>query len=308
MVEPADSASVHGVVTYISPVKKSQKGSNYFNATLSDGTTTCRVVGFKESQQERLKEAMEKQETIGFGDCQVKKAKRGFDAMEVLLKRTTSIGPSPKKFKVDRTRDEEKVIPLEEVKVLEEFEKVAVRTKVLKVSAPTTVSTGKRVQDVILGDSTGSMRCTLWEEDIGQLEEGKSYHLQRFTVREFQSKKYISKGQESMMCGIEDIGETAIFEDVDTQLTTVKEAQIVAVQQLDKYRSCLVCKARVEPLESGFGRCSKHECQMLQKYNVCPEHLYAKLMFLSTWVKFRLFVCLWENTLGPCWYKRQQSD
>ena len=94
--------------------------------------------------------------------------------MEVLLKRTTSIGPSLKKFKVDRTRDEEKVIPLEEVKVLEEFEKVAVRTKMLKVSAPTTVSTGKQVQDVILGDSMGSMRCTLWEDDIGQLEEEKA--------------------------------------------------------------------------------------------------------------------------------------
>ena len=36
--------------------KSHRKGSNYFNATLSDGTT-CRVVCFKESQQERHKQA-----------------------------------------------------------------------------------------------------------------------------------------------------------------------------------------------------------------------------------------------------------
>ena len=46
------------------------------------------LVGFKDSQQNKLKEAME---TITFEDCQIKKA---FDAMEILLKRTTR---SPKK-------------------------------------------------------------------------------------------------------------------------------------------------------------------------------------------------------------------
>ena len=37
----------------------------------------------------------------------------------------------------------------------------------------------------------------------------------------------------------------------------------------------------MEPLESGLGRCSKEECQMLQKYDVCPEQSFAKLMFKS---------------------------
>ncbi len=53
VTEETDSASVHGIVT---------KGSNYFNATVSDGKDgkrTCRLVGFKDSQQNKLKEAME---------------------------------------------------------------------------------------------------------------------------------------------------------------------------------------------------------------------------------------------------------
>ena len=32
-------------------------------------------------------------------------------------------------------------------------------------------------QDVVIGDETGSCRLVLWEEDVGSLEEGKSYNL-----------------------------------------------------------------------------------------------------------------------------------
>ena len=40
----------------------------------------------------------------------------------------------------------------------------------------------------------------------------------------------------------------------------------------------LWCKGRVEPLDSGRD-IAQEDCQMLQKYAVCPEHLSATLMF-----------------------------
>ena len=60
--------------------------------------------------------------------------------MEILLKRNTSVGPSPKKFKIDMNI----IIPLEEVKKKEEFDRVSVKVKVLKAKETTTVSTGKK--------------------------------------------------------------------------------------------------------------------------------------------------------------------
>ena len=61
-----------------------------------------------------MKDYMEKQETICLGDCQVKKAKRGLD-MDILVKQTTTICPSPKKFKVDVTSEDD-TFSLEELK------------------------------------------------------------------------------------------------------------------------------------------------------------------------------------------------
>ena len=58
------------------------------------------------------------------------------------------------------------------------------------------------------------------------------------------------------------------------QMKRIKNAQIVGVAQLDKYKACLRCKAPV-------GRCSKSECDTLQRYDTCQDQLSARLMFLS---------------------------
>ena len=48
-----------------------------------------------------------------------------------------------------------------------------------------------------------------------------------------------------------------------------------AVLQLD---SCLHCKAPVEPSSPPLGRCSKQDCAVLQSYNICSEHISAKII------------------------------
>jgi len=77
---------------------------------------------------------MERKQAVVLNDCQIKKAKRGSN-MEVILKRTNAIGPSPKKFKVDLKEDE--VTLLEELQNKEEYERVCVQVKVLEVMDPT---------------------------------------------------------------------------------------------------------------------------------------------------------------------------
>jgi len=143
---------------------------------------TIKLVGFKGAQQAKIKELMERKQAVVLNDCQIKKAKRGSN-MEVILKRTNAIGPSPKKFKVDLKEDE--VTLLEELQNKEEYERVCVQVKVLEVMDPTTVSSGKKVRDVTMANSTAFARCTLWKADIGQLEKRKNYDLKTFLIREF---------------------------------------------------------------------------------------------------------------------------
>ena len=53
------SASVHGVLTSISPVKKGRK-QNYFERKLSDGNSKLRFVGFDTKQQRKMSDMLTK--------------------------------------------------------------------------------------------------------------------------------------------------------------------------------------------------------------------------------------------------------
>ena len=49
------------------------------------------------------------------------------------------------------------------------YDRVTVRVKVSKLSEPTEIPTGKKQQDVIVVDGSGSSKCVLWEDKIGSL-------------------------------------------------------------------------------------------------------------------------------------------
>ena len=59
----------------------------------------------------------------------------------------------------------------------------------------------------------------------------------------------------------------------------VFDAQVIAVLQLEAYRVCLQCKARVEPQVLPFDRCSRSGCEMMQRFEECIEQVTAKVMF-----------------------------
>ena len=67
------------------------------------------------------------------------------------------------------------------------------------------------------------------------------------------------------------------FEHVNSEIS---EVQIIGVLQLDTYKECLQCKARVEPLALPLGKCSKADCAMMQRYDLCTNQLSAKLLVL----------------------------
>ena len=56
-------------------------------------------------------------------------------------------------------------------------------------------------------------------------------------------------------------------------------ARVIAAMQLEMYRACLRCKGRVEPLVSLFGRYSRSEREMMQRFDECTEQVVAKAMF-----------------------------
>ena len=55
-----------------------------------------------------------------------------------------------------------------------EFQLVSVAAK---VTDPAYVPSGKVEQDLAISDTTGSVRFTVWEEEIGTYHLGKSYNM-----------------------------------------------------------------------------------------------------------------------------------
>ena len=165
------------------------------------------------------------------------------------------------------------------------YEKVTVEVKVLQVLQTTTLPSAKNIQEVIVADNTASCKCTLWENAIGSLEEGKSYQLSNFNVQEYNSKKFISTAR--VGSNIKPINGLSVdhIDDVSNVIENDEEIEdviIAAILKLEYYKGCIRCKARVEPLDTGLGHCTQEDCLALQRYDLCQDYAFAKLLLKET--------------------------
>ena len=120
--------------------------------------------------------------------------------------------------------------------------------------------------------------------------KGRGMLLNFFVLHEY-GTKFLSMAKEGYeIISIEDIGETAINDELlQDDKEELKNAEIVGIASLEQYKSCLRCKARVEPASRGLGRCSKEECLMLQKFDKCTSHTSAKLLVQSGSINLSLY-------------------
>ena len=70
------------------------------------------------------------------------------------------------------------------------------------------------MQDVFIADKTGTARVTLWEENVGKVEEGRRYTRKNFVVRVYQD---LTMGEDAEVIAIEDIGTVALLPEEDSE-------------------------------------------------------------------------------------------
>ena len=80
----------------------------------------------------------------------------------------------------------------------------------------------------------------------------------------------------SAAVAIDEIGDVArlVVDEGDEEIVLANPL-VIAVPQLDSCKSCLVCKARVEPSIPPLGECSK--CSTMQQYDLCTNQLSVRL-------------------------------
>ena len=69
---------------------------------------------------------------------------------------------------------------------MQQFQKVNLEIRVIKVNPPVTLVVRKTKTSGCYADSTGTSKLTLWEEDINSLKENLCYALQQVIVRQFE--------------------------------------------------------------------------------------------------------------------------
>ena len=121
----------------------------------------------------------------------------------------------------------------------------------------------------------------MWEEQIGTLEETKSYKMSFMTLQEYKGEKYLSTAKDkSQIKPVDDVDiGSSIQEDINDKNKTAEynSGVVIAVVSFDKYPGCLKCGSKVNIQDADyFGVCSK--CDAWQRVDKCPEHYVAQLM------------------------------
>ena len=281
--EPCTSINIHGAVTNISPVKKGRK-SLFFDGTLADTTSKVRLIGFSPQQQILLNDLHKASSPVELSNCEVKHSRQG-QGYDIMLKSNTQIKKSPKKIDMDTimaTSTLESVpITLDAIPSTLPYEKVSVNIKVIQLFRPEEVGQEKKVKkrDALIADHTATTKVVLWEPHLDALEQGKCYNLKDFQVKEFQSKKHLSMPRNNFkILPIDYLENTVPPPPEENESTTIHDVQIIGVSQLDIYKSCLQCKARVEPQTPPMGKCTKGECLMMQLYDLCQDQIVTRVL------------------------------
>ena len=200
-----------------------------------------------------------------------------------MLKTNTQIYKSPKKIDtgtIMASTPETKTVTIDALPTLPQYEKISVDVKVLHLYNTEEVGADKKVKrEVCIADHTAATRVVLWEQHVNALEEGKCYKLKNFHVKEFQLKKHLSMPKSDFeITEIDNIENTVTQPPDDEEHTVIKDVQIIGVHQLDSYKTCLQCKARVEPLTPPLGKCTNEDCKMIQLFDLCQDQTIARVL------------------------------
>ena len=226
-----------GVISRLSPMKRCDTCS-FFDGQITDGKSSMRLCGFDSTARRKLVDFNESKKPVALSNCTVRRTNKG-NKLEILVSKETGVVKSEKELDIDIDAIQKNqngiIATLEEIIGMPQFERVTVSVKVIRVDDPMEIPGGLRKQDTMVGDKSGTIRFTVWESEIGQMETGCSYKLVGVMVRDYRGNKFLSTSREgSTIEEIEDIGDVVDAEDesnsnVRMPSKWLKDARVIGV-------------------------------------------------------------------------------
>ena len=284
-------ADLDAVIQSISPMKSSNTGHSYYVGTISDDTKTLRMVGFDDKTQAKLAAANTAQSTVHLSNCEITKSSYLDGDLEVIVRKTTNIEPSPKKIKFQiPVRETQKEVNIAEISGLEVGTVVSLRCKVLTVSLARVVSTG-RLQHATLADDTGTITLCCWDRNIDRVLESTWYSFTNLTVTSFREEKTLTLKQTSSVtevsCHVDD--NAVKVNEEDDSVEVLNNATIIGTQHFNIHFSCVHCCSKLTTFEGAYSRCTK--CDVLQSLSECLFEVSCNILVCAGNDKMLLKAC-----------------
>lgn len=162
---------------------------------------------------------------------------------------------------------------------------VSVRAQVVTVGGSKKIHSHKQGtlqrQEVLLRDTTASIKLVLWEDNIDALDVNTTYLLENIKVKSLRGVKYLNTAKDVEFLYHEVAAFTDPLFEVDDLLDDYSlqtyEANIVGIQQISRTLGCLGCKKRVVPQNDNIlGDCEG--CHLTQLVGSCELQYYLRLV------------------------------
>ena len=161
---------------------------------------------------------------------------------------------------------------------------ITIKAKVTNMGATKTVNTSngvKRKADCYLIDPSGTIKLTLWEDFINDVQEGKTYTFHNVSViKEYKSDKLAlgTTVQDCKLSESEDFTEPVAqpLELPDSFTTTEAKVEIKGLTAFGKYLSCLQCHKKIADGSFSAKILKCCYCGLTRKKDKCLENCYAQ--------------------------------
>ena len=278
--EEGPNAEFHAAIEFLSPMKKSTTGREYYHGKVTDGSSSFRIAGFNTKSQAKLAAISAAKSPVHLTNCDVKKSSYD-DALEVILRPTTEIEPSPRKIDVPAVTEKAKKMSISQILQAEDSVLVNLGCKVIDVAPARVVRTG-RLQEVTMADLTGTIKLCCWEKNVDQLEEYSSYEFKNLLVGTFRDEKTLTmRGNSSFTLTPNKDDPTIHFEIKDEDNTEViNDARIIGTQYCNLYWGCINCGNKLDPVEYDYCKCLK--CHIVQERANSEFQASCNILFAAT--------------------------
>ena len=250
-------------------MKQAPTGSTYFNCVLQGQHAARKAVCFSPRKHKLINNVSE--------SCSpVKILKMKINNNDSIINDSTQISLVPKaSFEVDKRFKSDAIIKLGDLICLAPGQIVSVRCHVRKVYSETSHKTrngdvGK--QDVIVSDSTNSVKLILYGNDVSTLTEGKSYLIKNVRFNRFKDTVYLNT---TMACefSYEEIDKIDHMNDSSASTEATILCKIVGVASVNLYTCCINCNKKMQPNDEEevlpFLKCGEcNSCMLKSSCNV----------------------------------------